>query len=141
MFMGVHKALSEIAIRIPRELEVRLEELVNKIVKETYGEALLSSIKSYIDVEEKDRSLVELLLYNPRRLVNYLAKVFSESENAAYNFLKTILDKLYNNIGEVPEINIDEALNELRVGNEEKIQTIVLELAYKLRVKAKKPLF
>ncbi len=141
MFIGVHKALSEIAIRIPRELEVRLEELVNKIVKETYGEALLSSIKSYIDVEEKDRSLVELLLYNPRKLVNYLAKVFSESENAAYNFLKTILDKLYNNIGEIPEIDINEALNELRIGNEEKIQTIVLELAYKLRVKAKKPLF
>ena len=141
MFIGVHKALSEIAIRIPRELEVRLEELVNKIVKETYGEALLSSIKSYIDVEEKDRSLVELLLYDPRKLVNYLAKVFSESENAAYNFLKTILDKLYNNIGEIPEIDINEALNELRIGNEEKIQTIVLELAYKLRVKAKKPLF
>ncbi len=141
MFIGVHKALSEIAIRIPRELEVRLEELVNKIVKETYGEALLSSIKSYIDVEEKDRSLVELLLYDPRKLVNYLAKVFSESENAAYNFLKTILDKLYSSIGETPEINIDEALSELRIGNEEKVQTIVLELAYKLRVKAKKPLF
>ncbi len=133
--------LSGLEIRVPRDLEERLRIVLEKIIREVYGEAMLSSIKSYLSIESKDYDLVELLLYRPSKLVEYLTTIFSGSKNTAYDFIKNVIEKLYDSLGETPEIDVNNALRRLREGSEEEIQTLILEIAHKLRMKSKKPLF
>ncbi len=133
--------MSEITLRVPQELGSKLQELIEKVIRETYGDAFLASLKSYIEIETGGQKLIDLILHEPSKLINYIAKILGGSEYIAYDFLKGVLERMFDEIKEIPEIDIDEVLHDLMKGREEKFQALILELAYKLTLKLKPSIF
>ena len=75
--------MNEIRVRLLRDVEDSLLKILEELIKTRYGEAMLASLKSYIDTKCEGKKITELLLYEPLKLIDITAEFLGSSRDAA----------------------------------------------------------
>jgi len=128
-------------VGLPREIKQYLSKVLEDVIKKRYGNAMYASLKSYIEAQSNGKTMIELMLLSPKDLAGMLMDYLGGSEDTTIHFLETIIRGIYEELGDTPELDVHEALRNLMKGSEEGFRNLLLEVAFKLGLKLKKPMF
>lgn len=128
-------------VGLPREVKQRLLKVLEDVIKKRYGNAMYASLRSYIEARSNGKTMIELMLSSPKDLARILMDYLGGSENTTIHFLESIIRGVYEEIGDVPELDVHEALRDLMKDSGEAFRNLLLEVAFKLELKFKKPMF